>query len=286
MALDRAEPGLFVTALYPSATHSLAHPAWLGEAVASPGHPFVAEGTGWKAFYEPEALAPLEQDAAQLSESRARAICRVLDETAWDAVVYVSTVTDRVQHAFWKFREPDLYRKLPLLHPHVATSTLYSSHAPTPEQVSRFGDTIDRCYEAMDRWFGEIVGRADPSTLIVVLSDHGAKGGVNRVAPTAGVHHEDGIYVVVGPTIPPDRATGPQLRQVDVLPLILAHLGLPSETSMPGRVPAELAPRDKGGAPLPLPAPVASFDVARRNKDAGEIDEATRSQLRSLGYIE
>jgi hypothetical protein len=50
-------------------------------------------------------------------------------------------------------------------------------------------------------------------------------------------------------------------------------------------VPAELAPRDAAGTLLPLPAPVASFGMARKSTDT-EIDEATRSQLRSLGYIE
>lgn len=285
MGLPGDEPGLFASALYPEGAPGLSSPPEFAERVASAGRPFVAEGTGWQIFFESKALAPLEEHHAHLSEDRARAACRILDETPWDALVHVFTLTDRIQHPFWKYREPDLYGALPEEMPERATSRYYETHLPLAEEVSAFGGAIDRAYETVDRWLGEVVARADSSTLIVVVSDHGGQGGPHRISPTAGIHHEDGIYLAVGPALEASAELGPALEQVDVLPLVLAHLGLPGAQDLPGRVPAALAPRGADGIPVLLPDPVSTYEVGDRNTRSGEISSAVRDQLRSLGYL-
>jgi predicted AlkP superfamily phosphohydrolase/phosphomutase len=62
---------------------------------------------------------------------------------------------DRVQHMFWRFREPD--------HP--------SNHGrPVPHELSR---VIEGQYRRGDSIVGEVLARADDRTLVIVLSDHG-----------------------------------------------------------------------------------------------------------------
>lgn len=67
------------------------------------------------------------------------------------SVVY--SIVDRVQHYFWKFIDPD-----------------HSGYSE--EGAERFGDTIDRAYEAVDRSIGELLA-ALPDHQVVVMSDHG-----------------------------------------------------------------------------------------------------------------
>ena len=114
--------------------------------------------------------------------------------------------------------------------------------------------------------------------------------GASWRAPPAGIHHEDGISLRAGPTVPPrgtaDPPLGPPLEQVDVVPLVLAHLGLPGAYDLPGVVPDALLPTGAEGVAIPLPEPVESYqaDAAERSS-GGEIDDAIRDQLRSLGYV-
>jgi hypothetical protein len=212
------------------------------------GEPYLAGGDAPCAGTRDPWLAALcEEGLLAWERRRAEAARALLDALPWDALVHVFTATDRAQHLFW-------------------------------------GDgAIARVYEEVDRRLGELLARAGPETLVVVASDHGAQGGPAR-------HHPDGIYLLAGPTVPPrgpgDPRLGPALEQVDLLPVLLAHLGLPAAADLPGRVPEALWPRGAGGLRLALPAPVASFGI--RSAAAGEatLEPAALERLRTLGYAE
>jgi hypothetical protein len=284
VALPDGALALFITALFPEAAAGLSFPPDLAASLQRPERPYVAEPTGWQIFYEPLALAPLEEHLGQVAEDQARAALDRADRAPWDAFVHVFTLTDRVQHPYWKFREPDVYRQLEQETPELANRADYAQWRPTPEQISEHGGAIDRAYELVDRWLGQLVNRTDDSTLVLVVSDHGAQGGRHQHAPTAGIHHENGIYLLAGPTV---RAAspGPVLDQIDVVPLVLAHLALPVASDLPGRVPPDLAPRGAGGQRLEVVS-IPSYETGDRRAEEGDgISPAVRDQLRSLGYV-
>ncbi len=284
------ELSVFFTALFRDDAPGLSWPPGLAGALQTTGRPYVAEGTGWRVFYEPSALRSLEEHQEQLGADRSAIAESLLARAPWDAFVHIFTLTDRTQHPFWKFREPELFARIPELYPQYAQPEPYRVHAPSAAEVREFGGAIDRAYQSVDRWLGRLVAHAADSTLIVVVSDHGGQAGPHLLSPTAGIHHEDGIYLLAGPTVPPrgtaDPPLGPPLEQVDVVPLVLAHLGLPGAYDLPGVVPDALLPTGAEGVAIPLPEPVESYqaDAAERSS-GGEIDDAIRDQLRSLGYV-
>lgn len=284
VALPGGALGLFITALFPEAAAGLSFPPDLAASLQRPGRPYVAEPTGWQIFYEPLALAPLEEHLGHVAEDQARAALDRADRAPWDAFVHVFTLTDRVQHPYWKFREPDIYRQLEQETPELADRADYARWRPTPEQIAEHGGAIDRAYELVDRWLGELVARTDESTLVLVVSDHGAQGGRHQHAPTAGIHHEDGIYLLAGPTVR-TASPGPVLDQIDVVPLVLAHLALPVASDLPGRVPPDLAPRGADGQLLEVVS-IPTYETEDPPTGKGDgISEAVRDQLRSLGYV-
>jgi predicted AlkP superfamily phosphohydrolase/phosphomutase len=101
---------------------------------------------------------------------------------------------DRVQHMFWRFREPD--------HP--------ANHGqPTPELAT----VVEDHYRACDRIVGTAMRHADDRTLFVALSDHGF-GSFQR-----GVHlntwlHDHGYLALQAGSCPGEEA-GDFLRAVD-----------------------------------------------------------------------
>ncbi|HEX8203674.1 MAG TPA: alkaline phosphatase family protein, partial [Isosphaeraceae bacterium] len=102
---------------------------------------------------------------------------------------------DRVQHMFWRFREPD--------HP---------AHRGTPPPAE-FAGVIEEQYRRCDDVVGKSLEFADADTLVIALSDHGF-GSFRR-----GVHlnswlHEHGL-LALRPGIRPGAEAGDLLRGVD-----------------------------------------------------------------------
>jgi predicted AlkP superfamily phosphohydrolase/phosphomutase len=85
---------------------------------------------------------------------RERIILHEIDEKKWDLVVGVLESTDRVQHMFWRFLDPE--------HP------MYKA-----EEAARYGDAIQRVYERCDQLVGKVLDRVPAGTAVIVVSDHG-----------------------------------------------------------------------------------------------------------------
>jgi hypothetical protein len=186
----------------------------------------------------------------------------LLARGGWDDVAYILGSTDRLHHV--------------LINEIVRGGYVGDSAGVLPELAA--------AYVAADRWLGQFLAYAGENTLVAVLSDHGSRPGMGY-----RLHHgPDGIYVFAGPNLPADLA-GPAIQQVDVVQIILAHLGYPSADDLPGGVPDQLWPRSESGDLLALPDPISSYadlyDAGSGGRDDATVDPRVLEQLRALGYV-
>jgi arylsulfatase A-like enzyme len=201
--------------------------------------------------------------------------------------------TDVVGHRFWRYHEPARY-----------------ADPPSADAVRQFGNVITDYYVFIDRCMGEILAERDGEAVVLVVSDHGMEVSDpnKRFPPSArgaalisGNHLSGraGVFLAAGPGIvqaegPRATASVEQLPSVgsvlDVLPTLLALLGLPQGLDMPGQpMRAVLEPRVLASTP----PPVSSHDtpewqserarLAERPPPAEDVERIR--QLRELGYI-
>ncbi|MCD6164568.1 MAG: alkaline phosphatase family protein [Candidatus Odinarchaeota archaeon] len=90
----------------------------------------------------------------EMTEKRFKIIKYLLKNKEWDFFMFVEIGLDRVQHAFWKFFDPEHH--------------LY-------EPNSKYSDVIENYYKYLDQQIGELLKIVPKNTKIVVVSDHGAK---------------------------------------------------------------------------------------------------------------
>jgi predicted AlkP superfamily phosphohydrolase/phosphomutase len=102
---------------------------------------------------------------------------------------------DRIQHMFWRFREPG--------HP-------ANRGEPPPPEMAR---VIDDYYRLCDAVVGEALEYADPETLVLVISDHGFNSFQRQVDLNRWLH-ENGYLALKG-GVEPGEGAGDLLRQVD-----------------------------------------------------------------------
>ncbi|HMC83482.1 MAG TPA: alkaline phosphatase family protein, partial [Candidatus Polarisedimenticolia bacterium] len=164
----------------------------------------------------------------------------------------------------------------------------------SPQDYERFNGTVEAFYRHQDKIVGEILARADPRSLVVVLSDHGFKNGSSRptddppyIEGKPGKWHRlYGIFLLSGPGVKQGQIDTVSL--MDIAPTVLALAGIPPSREMPGRVLAEaFEAREAAGLSAER---VATYEVARREPgtsvaDASAADREMIENLRSLGYI-
>jgi len=161
-----------------------------------------------------------------------------------------------------------------------------------PADAARFGGTVAAFYEFQDRLLGELLGALDPSSRIIVLSDHGFRNGGDRpadIAPDidgkpAKWHRPYGVAAIMGPGVAPGRLDTVTL--LDIAPTVLRLAGLALAEDMPGH---PLVDPDAPASPRPA---IASYEAPggrvvaanlAEDRDAGQ--EEMLENLRSLGYI-
>ena len=104
-----------------------------------------------------------EQQAWLIHEEREKQLFDALEKTRRGSVVCVFDITDRLQHMFWRYLEPD--------HP-----------ANAGKDVELHRDAIRELYTRMDDLVGRVMAEVGEDTPLVVMSDHGFKSfrrGVN-----------------------------------------------------------------------------------------------------------
>jgi predicted AlkP superfamily phosphohydrolase/phosphomutase len=191
-----------------------------------------------------------------------------------DVVAVYFGLTDVLAHRFWKHGGP-------------AADERHEYSAFEKGSV-----LIPAAYRRADRVVGALRRKLPPGSTILVVSDHGMRPEGHEDAPKS-------FFVASGPGI---RATGfdPQKTKardlaglgsiLDVLPTLLALLGMPAASDMPGRPLEEVVTPEVFEA---RPPRIATYDdekwlasrAALNAAPDGEQDEERLEQLRGLGYI-
>jgi predicted AlkP superfamily phosphohydrolase/phosphomutase len=89
-----------------------------------------------------------------ISQKREDTALRLLEEEDWDFFMVVFTITDRIQHYFWKYMDEE--------HPHHDRI-----------DTAAFGNEVERVYAWMDEVLGAFLEQIDSDTYLIVMSDHG-----------------------------------------------------------------------------------------------------------------
>ena len=91
-----------------------------------------------------------------IHKERERMLFDALEKTRRGVVACVFDATDRIQHMFWRYLDPD--------HP-----------ANRGKDIEKYRDTIKELYQRMDDLLGRILSKIDEDTVLMILSDHGFK---------------------------------------------------------------------------------------------------------------
>lgn len=96
-------------------------------------------------------------------DKRAAVATRLMETRPWDAFMVVFTESDVVQHFFWRQME-----------------------SPAPGDPPRHRHAIRDTYEHLDQVADKLIASAGPDTLVVLVSDHGARydDGLARAVPS------------------------------------------------------------------------------------------------------
>jgi predicted AlkP superfamily phosphohydrolase/phosphomutase len=96
----------------------------------------------------------LVDQAFEMTEKRFKVIEHLLKEKEWDFFMFVEIGVDRIQHAFWKYYDPE---------------------HPLHEPNHRYKDVIPNYYKLLDEGIGRLLSALDKHTTVLLVSDHGAK---------------------------------------------------------------------------------------------------------------
>jgi predicted AlkP superfamily phosphohydrolase/phosphomutase len=127
----------------------------------------------------------LEQ-AYLIHAERERQLFDALDKTRSGVVVCVFDATDRVQHMFYRYTDPDPRAERPA--------------AERPGDRARYARVVEDLYVRMDEMLGRIRARVDEQSVLLVLSDHGFASFRRGVDLNAWLRREGYLAVKEGAT--------------------------------------------------------------------------------------
>jgi predicted AlkP superfamily phosphohydrolase/phosphomutase len=189
----------------------------------------------------------------------------------WGFFAHIFTESDRVQHPYWKYFQPEYYQ--------FVDENLVKVH----------GDKINSIIEKIDSDIGRFLTYLDENTTVVVLSDHGFQA---YPMGDTGNHNREGIYIFSGKGVKNpqglsslDYKSFPTASVLDITPTILYLMGYSVGKDMDGEVLLNVIDKEK--SECCLVQFIDSYDSNFLNKDRAKhtIDESTKDQLKSLGYI-
>jgi len=93
-------------------------------------------------------------DIYRMAEQRFRVVQHLMATQEWDFFMFVDMGVDRIHHGFWKFFDP--------AHPKYVPG-------------NRYENAIHDYYRYVDGEIGRLLERLDDDTVVLVVSDHGAK---------------------------------------------------------------------------------------------------------------
>ncbi len=110
--------------------------------------------------FRTEDKARLHADILDMTRKHFEVVRHLMVEEPWDYLQFVEIGLDRVHHGFWKHHDS--------AHPH---------HDPS----SPWRSVVRDYYRLLDHELGTLLGLLDADTLVLVVSDHGARALDGRV---------------------------------------------------------------------------------------------------------
>ena len=107
-----------------------------------------------------KSLAHLAKVSVDVAQRRSNVARQLMKQYNWDLFIIVFVLTDRLQHVFWRYCDPD-YRDF------------YS------EKASNLRKILWNCYKKLDAMIGRLIELSGAETRIILFSDHGF-GGIRR----------------------------------------------------------------------------------------------------------
>jgi predicted AlkP superfamily phosphohydrolase/phosphomutase len=143
--------GLMVSCfLTPSIDSNYTYPAELKQEIAQVVHPYMVDCPDFRT----ENKDRLKDDIYRMTSKRFSLARHFLKTKPWDFFMMVEMGTDRVHHAFWKFTDP--------------THSKYQPGNPWENVIRDY-------YKYVDDQIGQLIRELPSDTIILVVSDHGAK---------------------------------------------------------------------------------------------------------------
>ncbi len=97
----------------------------------------------------------------QMAESQCKCFEHLLRTKPWDFAMIMQIGTDRLQHCFWAD---------------------WDTTHPLHDRKSKYKQSMLEYYERLDTWIGKILKQVGKDTLVLVVSDHGAKPMLGGIA--------------------------------------------------------------------------------------------------------
>jgi ATP sulfurylase len=173
--------------LTPSTRSNYTHPAGLKEEIAK----WVGEYYVDVPQFRTEDKDFLLKQIYDMTEKRFEVVKHMLIEKPWDFFMFVEMGTDRINHGMWSYVDPQHWRFQPG-NPYI--------------------DSIREYYHYIDRGIGEMLERLPHDTVVMVVSDHGAKRMDGGIAVNAWLMQEG--YLVLKQ--PPEPGKIVPLEKVEV----------------------------------------------------------------------
>lgn len=133
----------------PSPDKTYTFPPWLGRIINSMFGPYIFDVT-----YRSSEKDRVLKEIFKMTEQHLKIVEYLVKSREWDFFTYVEIGVDRVQHAFWKYFDEN--------HPRHVHHEVYSNAIP-------------EYYKLIDGWVGKLQEEHLKNTVLVVVSDHGAK---------------------------------------------------------------------------------------------------------------
>lgn len=133
----------------PSPEKTYTFPPWLKKSINSKFGPYTFDVT-----YRSHEKDRVLREIFEMTIQHLRVVEYLVESRDWDFFVYVEIGVDRVQHAFWKYFDKE--------HPRHLEDETYSKAIP-------------EYYKLIDDWVEKMLSKNLKDTILVIVSDHGAK---------------------------------------------------------------------------------------------------------------
>lgn len=179
--------------------------------------------------------------------------------------------TDVVNHIFSPYHPP--YRE-----------------AVSQERYRKYWPAVANYYSEIDRQIGEWMQVLSDDTTVILVSAHGFRWGKSRpdVQPVGRAalsdHRNPGVFIAYGNHVLPSRASH-AISIYDIVPTVLAILGLPQSGEMPGQV-AQWAFKDISAVQAVRVVSYSEFFGERPVAVQARVDKAQYQRaLQAIGHL-